>query len=669
MAIGVFSGGMLGIPYLEKFLGADVVPGRLDRLFRPVAAVAGWGRKPTSLPARRYAARHGLPYLAVEDGFLRSVGLGSQEPPLSVVVDELGIYYDATRPSRLETLITRPLSGDETKRTCELIAAWRAGRVSKYNHLREYDGALPQRYVLVVDQTFGDAAIEFGLAKPESFQRMLQAALDEYPDCTVLVKVHPDVFAGKKRGYFDVAALAAIPRMQVLAVDAHPVRLIEMAQAVYVVTSQMGFEALLWGRPVRTFGMPFYAGWGLTHDELDAPSRRSPATLEQLAYAALIAYPRYVDPETGERCEAETLLAHIALQRRMRNRFPAIVHAAGFSPYKKPIVRDYLQGSEVRFERRPQDVPPGGVLALWGRQAPVGHDVRLLQLEDGFLRSVGLGADLIRPVSWVMDGRGMYFDATLPSDLEVLLQNEVFDEVLCARAKLLRERIVAAGLTKYNVGAAHWQRPMTHPHPSPLPEGEGGELRVILVPGQVETDASIAYGAPGIRRNIDLLRAVREANPAAYVLYKPHPDVLAKLRAQGKGEAEAMRWCDEVVTDAAMGELLQQVDAVHVLTSLAGFEALLRGKAVTCYGQPFYAGWGLTVDMIPLARRSRRLALDELVAAALILYPVYLSRVTSRYTSPERVLDELQSWRAGDAGLRGWNLAYRWFRSAFMGTR
>ena len=656
MAVGVFSGGMRRIPYLEKFLGSAIVPGRFGRFFRPVTAVAGWGRKPTSLPARRYAARHGLPYLAVEDGFLRSVGLGSQEPPLSVVVDDLGIYYDATQPSRLESLITRSLSGAEAERTRALIAAWRAGRVSKYNPLREYDGALPQRYVLVVDQTFGDAAIEHGLAGPDSFQAMLQAALDEHPDCTALVKVHPDVFAGKKRGYFDVAALAAMPRVQVLAVDAHPVRLIEMAQAVYVVTSQMGFEALLWGRPVRTFGLPFYAGWGLTHDALDAPSRRSPATLEQLAYAALIAYARYVDPETGERCEAETLLAHIALQRRMRNRFPAIVHAAGFSPYKKPIVRDYLQGSEVRFVRRPQEVPPGGVLALWGRQAPVGCDVRLLQLEDGFLRSVGLGADLIRPVSWVMDGRGMYFDATSPSDLEVLLQNEVFDEALRARARQLRERIVAAGLTKYNVGAAHWQRP-----------ADAGT--VILVPGQVETDASIAYGAPRIRRNIDLLRAVREANPAAYVLYKPHPDVLAKLRAQGKGEAEAMRWCNEVVTDAAMGELLQQVDAVHVLTSLAGFEALLRGKPVTCYGQPFYAGWGLTADMIPLARRSRRLALDELVAAALILYPVYLSRVTNRYTSPERVLDELQAWRAGDVGLRRWNLAYRWFRSAFMGTR
>jgi len=656
LAIGVFSGGMLGIPYLDKFLGADVVPGRLGRLFRPVAAVAGWGRKPTSLRARRYAEQHHLPYLAVEDGFLRSVGLGIQEPPLSVVVDDLGIYYDATRPSRLESLVPSPLDNAALARTRDLVAAWRAGQVSKYNHLREYAGELPQRYVLVVDQTLGDAAIEFGLAKPESFQRMLQAALDEYPDCTVLVKVHPDVFAGKKRGYFDVAALTTMPRVQVLSVDAHPVRLMEMAQAVYAVTSQMGFEALLWGKPVRTFGMPFYAGWGLTHDELDAPSRRSPATLEQLVYAALIVYPRYVDPETGERCEVETLLAHLALQRRMRNRFPPVVYAAGFSPYKKPIVRDYLQGSEVRFVRRRREAPVGSTLVVWGRQERATNDIRLLCLEDGFLRSVGLGADLIRPVSWVMDGGGMYFDATAPSDLEVLLQNEVFGEALCARAKLLRERIVAAGLTKYNVGAAHWQRP-------------ADASAVILVPGQVETDASIAYGAPGIRRNIDLLRAVREANPAAYVLYKPHPDVLAKLRAEGQGEANALRWCDEVVIDAAMGDLLQQVDAVHVLTSLAGFEALLRGKAVTCYGQPFYAGWGLTADVIPLARRSRRLALDELVAVALILYPVYLSRVTNRYTSPERVLDELLAWRESDVGLKGWNCVYRWIRRTFMRGR
>jgi capsular polysaccharide export protein len=83
-----------------------------------------------------------------------------------------------------------------------------------------------------------------------------------------------------------------------------------------------------------------------------------------------------------------------------------------------------------------------------------------------------------------------------------------------------------------------------------------------------------------------------------------------------------------------------------VLTSLIGFEALLRGTQVVCWGQPFYAGWGLTQDRHPHARRTRRLALDELVAGALLRYPVYLSRVDGLNCTPEQALDELLQWRA-----------------------
>jgi capsular polysaccharide export protein len=149
------------------------------------------------------------------------------------------------------------------------------------------------------------------------------------------------------------------------------------------------------------------------------------------------------------------------------------------------------------------------------------------------------------------------------------------------------------------------------------------------------------------------------ANPDAYVMYKPHPDVVAGLRKQGRGEDDAVRWCDEVVVDVSMGELLREVDEVHCLTSLAGFEALLRGKKVTCYGQPFYAGWGLTTDCVPVARRTRKLTLDELVAGALILYPRYMSRWRNELVSPEEALDELAEWRARNGG----NTA--WWRKAF----
>jgi capsular polysaccharide export protein len=198
------------------------------------------------------------------------------------------------------------------------------------------------------------------------------------------------------------------------------------------------------------------------------------------------------------------------------------------------------------------------------------------------------------------------------------------------------------------VGHGGWKRP------------DAGRQRVILVPGQVETDASIRFGAPGIAANRDLLQTVREANRDAHVVYKPHPDVVAGLRARGRGEGEVRRWCDEVVTDVSMREMLQAVDEVHVLTSLAGFEALLRCRGVTCYGHPFYAGWGLTHDIVPVDRRSRRLSLSMLVAGALILYPTYVSRTTGRFIAPEQAVDELVAWReSGVADLSSWRRAYR----------
>lgn len=268
------------------------------------------------------------------------------------------------------------------------------------------------------------------------------------------------------------------------------------------------------------------------------------------------------------------------------------------------------------------------------------QDIKIVRLEDGFLRSVGLGADLVHPVSWVIDQQGIYYDATRPSDLENLLQNRAFPAALLERARLLRARIVAHGLSKYNVGSGGWQRP--------------AGARVILVPGQVESDASLRFGAPGIRTNMALLQAVRQANPDAYVVYKPHPDVVAGLRASGRGEDAARRWCDEVAPAAPINAMLDAVDEVHVLTSLAGFEALLRGRKVCCYGQPFYSGWGLTTDLLAPPRRSRALSLDALVAATLILYPRYVSRVSGRFIPPEQALDELLAWRAAGGAALSW---------------
>jgi capsular polysaccharide export protein len=662
------------LPGSAEMLGAPVVHRWAVRNPKSCRAVIAWGHKPSARKAEVFAARHGLKLLRIEDGFLRSAGLNHQEPPRSVVVDDVGIYYDAAVPSRLEMLITQSLSPSQQERALRLVEQWRATRVSKYNHARDYTGKLPRPYVLVADQTRGDASVRHGQADAASFQRMLHAAASEHPDCTVLLKVHPEAMSGRKRGYFDLDAVSRLPRVEVLAEDGHPAGLIEQAEAVYAVSSQMGFEGLLWGKPVRTFGMPFYAGWGLTQDELPAPQRRAPVPLENLVYAALVAYPRYIDPETGKRCEVECLLEWMALQRRMQERFPAQVYALGFSPWKRPLVRAFLSGSTVRFAYRQSRVPQDATLVVWGlkkisRSAarPPAEKGKILRLEDGFLRSVGLGADLVRPLSWVVDGRGIYYDATCSSDLEHLLQTTIFDHSIRERARELMRRIVAHGMTKYNVGAVKWSRPdFLKAQPAPGSGGAGGDhappwRRVILVPGQVETDASIRFGAPQIVSNLELLRSVRAANPEAYLIYKPHPDVAAGLRRKGKGEDKAYHWCDELLIEVHMGDLLDAVDEVHVLTSLAGFEALLRGKRVVTYGQPFYAGWGLTEDRVPVLRRRRNLSLEELVAGVLILYPTYVSRTTRRFATPERALEELLAWREKCAGkLPWWRMALRW---------
>jgi capsular polysaccharide export protein len=308
-----------------------------------------------------------------------------------------------------------------------------------------------------------------------------------------------------------------------------------------------------------------------------------------------------------------------------------------------------FSGWNVRFVRDVSKVPCGAAVAAWGRHEISDVEAQgfnVIRVEDGFLRSVGLGADLTRPISWVLDRSGIYFDASKPSDLETLLSETVFPSDLLKRAGALRERIVTAGLTKYNVGTMRWSRP-------------SGVTRVILVPGQVESDASIALGAVEIKTNLGLLKAVRAANPDAYVLYKPHPDVLARMRARGEGEDTAVCWCNEVVADVAMDDLLREVDEVHCLTSLAGFEALIRRKRVVCYGQPFYAGWGLTEDFAPIVRRKRQLTLDELMAGALILYPLYMSHTRDVLISPEEALDELIEWRIRNGG------GVVWWRSLF----
>lgn len=599
----------------------------------------GWGNKKNSDRLRLQAASQNRPFWRLEDGFIGYQGHPAQGGiPLGLVWDDEGIYYDARSPSRLERLISQQLSGNEQVRATRLTALLCQHGITKYNVYPDLDEAhtlppeLTHRFrldsrprVLLIDQVAGDLSITGALADESSFLAMVAAARERHPGARLMLRTHPDTRLGKKNG---ALARLNLPDLEIVSEPCHPHALLREVDAVYTVSSQMGFEALLLGKPVYCFGMPFYAGWGLTVDNMFC-DRRSPVTLEQLTFATLIAYPRYFDPILQKPCEAEDIIQLIVAQRNPSPRYRRL-YMVGFSLWKRAFMRAFCQplAEELRFVRTPpKRLAADEQVLVWGSRYP--ELANAIRVEDGFIRSRGLGSNLCRPSSLSIDPVGIYFDSRRPSGLEQLLNQQQLSEQALGRGAALVDLLRQHGVSKYNVGTV---QPFT-------PPADGRAL--VLVVGQVDGDASILTGSPVIRSNEQLLWAVRAARPEAHILFKPHPDVVAGNRA-GAISAECLARCvDSQVLDLGLTSLYPHVDELHTMTSLSGFEALVQGVKVTTWGQPFYSGWGLTEDIHPAERRQRTLPLAALVYLTLVAYPRYIDWQSGLWMSPEQLIRQL----------------------------
>jgi len=598
---------------------------------------AGWGQKANTRQIKQKAHDLGLPYWQLEDGFIGYIGHPARGgKAVSLIADPVGIYYDARQPSRLEELIATPCDDTLLARAEALTAELLRLGITKYNCYTADSGlpdtlaarlhSDPRPKVLLIDQVAGDLSIPGALASEDDFIAMVAAARRNHPDARLLLRTHPDTRLGKKNG---VLARLALDDVEVVAEHCHPHALLNSVEAVYTVSSQMGFEALLLGKAVYCFGMPFYAGWGLTHDSKTCPRRQGPIALPQLVAAALILYPRYLDPILGQRCEVEQVLDIIAGQQHPAPRYRSL-YMVGFSLWKRAFMRAFCQplAEELRFVRKlPETLAADEQVLVWGSRHPELKSA--IRVEDGFIRSRGLGSNLCRPSSLSIDPVGIYFDSRRPSGLEQLLnQHELTDQEL-ARGETLVDLLRQHGVSKYNVGTI---KPFT-------PPADGRSL--VLVVGQVDGDASILTGSPVIRSNEALLWAVRDARPEAHILFKPHPDVVAGNRA-GAISAECLASCvDSQVLDLGLTSLYPHVDELHTMTSLSGFEALVQGVSVTTWGQPFYSGWGLTEDRHPAPRRQRPLPLAALVYLTLVAYPRYIDWQSGLWMSPEQLIRQL----------------------------
>jgi capsular polysaccharide export protein len=601
----------------------------------PGDGVVVWGRSPYAGRGEAVARRYDVPLVRVEDAFLRSVKPGRMgDAPLGLMIDPVGVHFDAGAPSMLEGfLATADLQNSDLLMRAKVgIARLKEADLSKYN--MHGDRPLPDAgFVLVVDQTRGDASILHGAASEATFLHMLLRAVADHPDRVIVVKTHPETVLGLRKGHF--GAEVARGRVQVLTDAVSPWALLERAHAVYTVSSQLGWEAVLAGHVPVVFGQPWYAGWGVTQDVQPIARRKRRLTPVQMFAAAMILAPIWYDPCRDKVCSFEEAVDQLEAEVRSHREDRRGHAALGMRMWKRGRLQAVFgREKPLIFCENPEAVPAGRDVLVWAGKEPVGLAMPMIRrVEDGFLRSRGLGAELVPPLSLVTDDLGIYYDPTRESRLERLIAGPLPPGGRLRAARLVAA-LVGGGISKYNLGGA-------------VPDLPNGYR--ILVPGQVEDDASIRLGAGAVRTNLGLLQAVREANPEAVIVYKPHPDVEAGLRP---GVVTDTGLADVVAIKADAVALINACDAVWTMTSLIGFEALLRGKSVTCLGAPFYAGWGLTTDLGPVpARRTARPDLLHLVHATLIAYPRYYDPVSHRPCPVEVVVERLASGEVPHPGL------------------
>lgn len=331
----------------------------------------------------------------------------------------------------------------------------------------------------------------------------------------------------------------------------------------------------------------------------------------------------------------------------------------GFNPWKREHSSKFFSEYRTAFvfgqgdlKRLQPFIKKAGqvVFIVWGFKEPDGltayatkKGIQVFRVEDGFVRSVGLGAAHTFPLSIAVDSKTLYFNARQPSDLEGLLNTYEPSAELLQRAKECRLQLIQQGVSKYNHTA---QADISKIY------GEKKAKRILVI-GQVEDDASIQYGLEAKMTNNDLVRAAAQENPESEIIYKPHPDVLGGYRKAYSNPMDVTDIAKVVTEPLGIVDALQTIDHVYTMTSLVGFEALIRGIPVTCYGSPFYAGWGLTMDKQPNERRKRKRSLDELFAISYLVYPRYMNPDTGEHIELEEAMKILTRQRAESMALEG----------------
>jgi capsular polysaccharide export protein len=656
---------MLGVTRHQPVLDTPVPSELIDADVLLQWGVRGLSKGSQRLLLHRAASSLGIPRLVLEDGFIRSVGIGlSGTPGLSIIVDDMTAFYDATRPSRLETILDGDLvlTDAQIERAERAIASLVSSKISKYNHApyRRMKPSAPGRKLLVVvDQRAGDMSIELGLATKDSFDAMIDAAMKLSHDHDICIKLHPDRLIGGQPGAIPAETLDRIrnhPSVEIVSDDLNPYSLIDAADKVFVVTSGMGFEALMAGKEVWCFGAPFYAGWGVTRDQIVIPRRRARRSVVEIFHVFYLRLSRYFVPDRGRVCELEELIAYMQQVRpwslgapqtsdespvrfaERPVRFAALddvrtIWALGIPSRAEKAFRQLFSDKRVNFRGAGQidfsavsmSAAPA-ILHIGDAKAPGvaafarSNGVPLFRLREGLIRATSYPLGDVLPYSLFIERVGSARREHEPTDLVDCVETTDFDAdpQLLSRARALRAILVEAGISEY-----------TLPLPGvTAPYGAKRTERILVIGSREATSES----------RVALVKRAIANHPGRQIIYRDDP---ISVGSEGATHGELAYICQVSADPLPLACVFDGVDRVYTDCAVGGWHALCRGIPVATTGAPFYAGWGLTEDLADVSRK-RRATLDELFAAAYLIHQRYVDPQSGSALEAEEVAARIE---------------------------
>jgi hypothetical protein len=260
---------------------------------------------------------------SIEYGFISSfdIALNESRQQSLIICPGKEIYYKPGASAQ-ENILADPLfklTPNQDRLSHLLISLITETGITKYNNTidsLDYAVEIDDSWVIIVDQRLGDKSLEYGSVTVKDFERMLADALKSFPVSKILIKIHPDALSGKKDSCITEALrnMGMENKFQLLAKNYSPKCILSNRPSVYCAVSQFGFEALMYGCRVYTYGNSFYSGYGLTTDRHTSPLARPNRSLRELVYLYMEASTRYYTPATGS-CFAEDLICYLAIRK------------------------------------------------------------------------------------------------------------------------------------------------------------------------------------------------------------------------------------------------------------------------------------------------------------------------------------------------------------------